>query len=84
MTDFLSDLSPREFNQLTIFQFEKSDTNLMLKGVHEGPNEQSLSVTSLGIIVAIDIDTYQNSKSSIPNIVEGETASSANNIVGSQ
>jgi hypothetical protein len=35
MSNFLPDLSLSEFNQLAIFQFEKSGSDGMLKGVNE-------------------------------------------------
>jgi hypothetical protein len=58
VANFLPDLSPRKFNQFTIFQFEKFDTDLVLKGVNKGPDEQSLSMPPLGIIVTVDIHAY--------------------------
>jgi len=84
VADFLPDLALREFYQLTLFQFEESGTNLVLEGADERPDEDSLCVSAVALVVAIHVQAYQDPEPPIPDVVERETASSADDIVGTQ
>jgi hypothetical protein len=84
MPDFLPDLARREWYQLTISKFEEPDANVFLKSTHKVLYEITPFKASIAFVVGMDVYAYQDSESPIPDVVERNTASSANNVVGSQ
>ena len=84
MPHFLPDLARREFCQLTVFQFEEPDANVLLESTHERSNEKPFPIAAITFVVSTNVDTYQDPESPIPDVVERDTASSANDVVRPQ
>ena len=84
VTNLLSNFGFREFRQLSLFHFVKFGTDFVDDSVYKGPDKPSLSMSTIGSAVLIEVQSDQNAKPAIPDIVKSDTASPTNDIVRTQ